>query len=116
MVIKRISFKVSILFKTDTLAKRLALHNAHLVKSNHSYVEVFSGSRPLRHNEVQLYIISFSCTHQRVKLDTGRFVVNYLYPCLAIGRVRKLLVMFTGHSIYRLLVEYGNICTSSGAE
>jgi len=26
---------------TDTLAKMLAPHNAHLVKSNHSYVEVF---------------------------------------------------------------------------
>ena len=37
----RICLKVSILFKTDTLAKMLAPHNAHLVKSNHSYVEVF---------------------------------------------------------------------------
>ena len=52
---KRICLKVSILLKTDTLAKMLASYNAHLVKSNHSYVEVFSGSRPLRHNEVQLY-------------------------------------------------------------
>ena len=38
---KRICLKVSILFKTDTLAKMLATHNALLVKSNHSYVEVF---------------------------------------------------------------------------
>jgi len=38
---KRICLKVSILYKTDTLAKLLAPHNAHLVKSNHSYVEVF---------------------------------------------------------------------------
>jgi len=39
-MIKRICLKVCILFKTDTLAKMLAPHNA-LVKSNHSYVEVF---------------------------------------------------------------------------
>ena len=38
---KRICLKVSILYKTDTLAKMLAPHNAHLVKSNNSYVEVF---------------------------------------------------------------------------
>ena len=38
---KRICLKVIILFKTDTLQKMLAPHNAHLVKSNHSYVEVF---------------------------------------------------------------------------
>jgi len=37
---KMICLKVSILFKTDTLSKLLAPHNAHLVKSNHSYVEV----------------------------------------------------------------------------
>ena len=54
---ERICLKVSVHFKTDTLAKMLAFHNAHLVKSNHSYVEVFSGSRPLRHNEVQLYML-----------------------------------------------------------
>jgi len=52
---KRICLKVSILFKTDTLAKMLAPHNAHLVKSNHSMSKYFSGSRPLRHNEVHLY-------------------------------------------------------------
>ena len=39
---KGICLKVSILFKTDTLAKILAPHNAHLVNSNHFYVEVFS--------------------------------------------------------------------------
>jgi len=38
---KKICLKVSILFKTDTLAKMFAPCNAHLVKSNHSYVEVF---------------------------------------------------------------------------
>jgi len=38
---KRICLKVSVLFKTDTLAKMLAIRNAYLVKSNHSYVEVF---------------------------------------------------------------------------
>ena len=47
--------KVSILFKTDILLKCFAPHNAQLVISNHSYVEVFSGSRLLRRNEVQLY-------------------------------------------------------------
>jgi len=46
--------KVSILFTTDSLPKCFAPHNAQLVLSNDSYVEVFSGSRPLRHNEVQL--------------------------------------------------------------
>jgi len=29
------------------------------VLSNHSYVEVFLWVRPLRHNEVQLYYITF---------------------------------------------------------
>ena len=38
---KRICLKVCIIFKTDTLAKMLAPYNAHLVKSNHSYVKVF---------------------------------------------------------------------------
>ena len=38
---KRICLKVSIHIKTDTLANMLAPHNAHLVKSNHFYVEVF---------------------------------------------------------------------------
>ena len=38
---KRISLKVCILYKIDTLAKMLAPHNVQLVKSNHSYVEVF---------------------------------------------------------------------------
>jgi len=38
---KMICLKVSIIFKTDTLPNILAPHNAHLVKSNHSYVEVF---------------------------------------------------------------------------
>ena len=33
--------KVSILFKTDTLRKCFASHNAQLVISNHSYVEVY---------------------------------------------------------------------------
>ena len=33
--------KVSILFKTDILPKCFAPHNAQLVISNHSYVEVF---------------------------------------------------------------------------
>ena len=47
--------KVSILFKTDILPKCFATHNAQLVISNHMS-KYFSGSRPLRHNEVQLYI------------------------------------------------------------
>jgi len=38
---KRICLKVSIIFKTDSLPKNLAPHNAYLVKSNYSYVEVF---------------------------------------------------------------------------
>ena len=49
--------KVSIRFKTDILKKCFAPHNAQLVIWNHSYVEVYSGSRPLRHNEVQLYAL-----------------------------------------------------------
>jgi len=51
---KRICLKVSILFKTDTLAKMLAPDNAYLVKSNHSYVEVFFWVPT--NNKVQLFI------------------------------------------------------------
>ena len=53
---KKICLKVSILFKTDTLPKMLAPHNAHLVKLNHSYIEsIFLGPD-------HFDITKFSCT------------------------------------------------------
>jgi len=58
--------KVIILFKTAVLPKCFAPHNVKLVISNHSYVEVSSGSRPLRQNEVQLY--KFECVVEHLAL------------------------------------------------
>ena len=52
--------KVGILFKSNILPKCFAPHNAQLVISNIPMSKYFSGSRPLRHNEVQLYSPFFS--------------------------------------------------------
>ena len=51
---KRICLKASILFKTDNLAKMLAPPNTIWLSRTIPMSKYFSGSRPLRHNEVQL--------------------------------------------------------------
>jgi len=53
---KRICLKVSILFKTDTLAKMFVPILPILLSRTIPMSKYFSGSRPLRHNEVQLYL------------------------------------------------------------
>ena len=68
MVIKRICLKVSILFKTDTAKMWLPIMPIWLSRTI-PMSKYFSGSRPLRHNEVQLYyynIICFACKQSPV--------------------------------------------------
>ena len=61
---ERICLKVSVLFKTDTLAKMLAFHVMLIWLSRTIPMsKYFSGSRPLRHNEVQLYVKKIICCY-----------------------------------------------------
>jgi len=60
---KRICLKVSIIFKTDTLPKNWLPIMPIWLSRTIPMSKYFSGSRPLRHNEVQLYTLLDEMIH-----------------------------------------------------
>ena len=85
---KRICLKVSILFKTDNLAKMLAPHNTIWLSRTIPMSKYFSGSRPLRHNEVQLYLILQDCLLYQSILHFPRSV-TIVFKLLALKITHK---------------------------